>query len=404
MSSRRSGARSGSSTRSATRRFLAGARPGRDGTTCASEVAPNDRRRHSQSTAAGRARGEDGRLHGPARIDRWAARVTRPDPPHEARDGANGRAAVCVLREHRGGRADSARLCIEGPVLRIPEDGDLRAGARVDQTQRSPSQAGHAQHGHVVVGVERDGLGGQGASSGRRDHRVALTGDHVRRGDDDARPGDPPAPLDSCAARSTQHAHDARRSTTGAWLPEHSRIGRLRRQRRPDHRRKRIEPGEQVEESPRRDDRVQLPDDDRTLEVPSNLRATREVQADGSQHPDHRQPRYRPEEQASDQVQRSKRRRPEAPADGGPESATDSLEQDGRADGAGESDQRCVRRVSFAGEDVRRHVLAAEKSSADETRKREAAPQASPCEAPPSAATATIPTATQSTQVTPELG
>ena len=248
-------------------------------------------RRRTHRRPGPRGAGEDRGEHRPLAVHHRPPGVAGAHQPAQRREQARHRPlAVGVLGEHLLGRPDAPRLHVERPVFGIPEDRPGGAGGGVGgEAQRGQVEAGHAQHREVVGRVERDRLRRQpGRAAFDLDRGVALAGDHVRVGEHLFGPRHPPRALDRQPAGGAQHAHHAARGRQHRGVVGDLGRGRGERRQWAGQRGDRVQARERVEDRARgRQQRVELAEDLRALDVGAQLRGGRDLGGHGGDDPHH---------------------------------------------------------------------------------------------------------------------
>ena len=234
----------------------------------------------------------------------------------------------------------------------------------------------------------------------RADPRRA--GDDVRGRDDDVRPRDPAASLDAEPAGGSRDANDARPRAAHPRRLQSARVGRRRRRRRAGDRRERIDAVERAQNRARRRDLVQLLHDRRAEHLVAELRLAGDLRDHRREHPHDDEADRRTDEQAADRCRacRSGGRTKSALRSDAPANDATVWTTIAPIDRPDETGERRVRASSSrcAGDAAR----AARRSPRPAARPAsESAVAISPRRKPPNADTAAIPSAIQSTRVTP---
>ena len=172
----------------------------------------------------------------------------------------------------------------------------------VTEGERPALQAVDADERDVVLGVERDDLAGGAGPLPAIDDGRGDAGDDVRVRDDEPAAHDPAGALDAEPACNPLHAHD--RVARGA----HRRHAGDRRVRLADvdvgtgERRERVDPPDRVHDPLRGDRLGERGDDCRLLREPAELALAGDVEEDGADRPDERQPGKGAEHDAAGRV------------------------------------------------------------------------------------------------------
>ena len=161
------------------------------------------------------------------------------------------------------------------------------------------------------------------------------------------------------------HAVPSTRTTLGSAAPDlrvanDLRIRRIDRRQRPGDRRERIHPREGVQHVARRKQLVELLDDRRALHIPPELNLSRQLERNGREDPDHREPDHDAERQPPDGVDEPERARPEPLLDRDADGRGDQLHDNRTGGSADERDERRVGRLRAGRKHVRRQPRAEE--------------------------------------------
>jgi hypothetical protein len=132
-----------------------------------------------------------------------------------------------------------------------------------------------------------------------------------------------------------------------------------------------------VQKRPRRDDRVQLPEHERALNLASELCLARELKPNRPDHPDDREAGQRSGDEAAGRIERAQAGEAQSRAEARTGRASEGFQQHRQPGGPGERDERRIGRSRPAVEQMRSEA-AAENRAADEPREREAAPHEAP--------------------------
>ena len=262
------------------------------------------------SRAAAKMRGDHAALAvhgGPAGVARAHQAAQRGDP------ALHRPAAVGVLADHGARAAHARRLDVVGPVLRVAEHRGAGAGrGRLVHRQRPHAgDARHAQDGEVVAHVEVDRLGVEALALAAQLHRgVVLPGHHVRVGDHHAVGRHPARALHAQPARGAEHAHDAAPRGAHLGVAGDRRVGRRDARVGAGDRGERVEPGQRLQQRPRRRQHlVQAGQHRRALDRLAQAGRARGVQRHGARDPHQAQAEARHQHGAAQAVEHPQARR-----------------------------------------------------------------------------------------------
>ena len=221
-----------------------------------------------------------------------------------------------------------------GPFSGIPDERHRRAARRIGERERLPVQSWHAQHGDVVLRVERDDLRVEDAGIDAVDARRVDPRDDVGVRDDEAGPRDPAGALDAEPARDACHPHDAPRGARDVRVPREPGIGRGDDRGRAEEHADRVDALERLEQSLRREDLVDLTEDRRPLHGPTQVGLPGEVEQHRTDRPAEEDARREPQREAGEPVEQphagdEAEARTKRGGEHAGESAHDRPEQDG---------------------------------------------------------------------------
>ena len=226
--------------------------------------------------------------------------------------------------------------------------------------------------------------------------RVLLPGDDVRVGDDEPVAGDPARALDAEPAGGAEDLHDAVARRVHLRVARDPRGRRRHVRLRPVDARERVERAQRVQQRPgRRQDRVELAQDRRALDLAPDVRVRR--QRERAEHPGDPKPHAGGQHRAEHAVDGGERGRAQA----GAQARADPLEARPRARRRPRA-PRSARTPAPTASRGRRRAPGADpraQPGADAKPTSASAPATNPCAHPNSARSTTTPTISQSMPV-----